>query len=135
MDLRRQLYDLADRCREYVKLCKAVGSRTFVRQYVDIAMRCWSLYRHRGLKTSSISFEKRYAAIVSDFDDLCSEVIDLFPNLDNLPFKPPSSSLSNRAIKVSITLREDQWEQIDNMIEAGYAGSRSEYFRKLHNRK
>lgn len=37
--------------------------------------------------------------------------------------------------KVSLTLTEQEWQEIDQEITSGSVGSVSEYFRNLHNRK
>lgn len=35
--------------------------------------------------------------------------------------------------KVSVTLREEDWEKIQELIQNGHAASFSDYFRQIHN--
>lgn len=87
-------------------------------------------------RLSRYPYRERYAWLIETAPVVLAAAEAAYPGITRLPpALPPARPEQRRTVRVSITLEADDWQLIDKRIRSGFARSRADYFRRLHNDK
>lgn len=124
--------------RQLVKRLKRMrASLVITARFVNLSIQAESLQKRTDYLLPTF---RRYAEKIEfDFEHAVQEVSAAYPNLGSE--LPPSDQLaapiveSTKTVRVSITLRSEDWTMIDYYVRSGHVDSYAAYFRRLHSKQ
>jgi len=118
-------------CGRYVYLLRRSGARDLANQLVDLNVRAMSLsarYRHLSIT----NYRRRTDDLINAYTDVMAKVVRRYPGLADEVDRIEGRLSPLRTRRIAVTLRDEQWSDIENRIRSKEHRSVGDYFAYLY---